>query len=538
MNRRCVVPCVLTFFLAGCSSAKVNLQNTILEEMQEKSGVFEDEDYQKYEELKNTGKLDLDGYVIGSHPKTDTDDSEEVIKTGTIHVTLSHNNHLDVQYYLDEDKTKIVDNECWLNPGDSLYYSYALPINVKTDFYSFDTFKIYSYLPNRTLETRINTCPKDNVVFTVPDEYNGTELSVEPIGKYSSRTLTLNDYFVDVEGISHDARGKWIVNKKVVEEDIAFLSPTVDCNVSYQYDPNQYYVSETRPQFFSNPEGIIHFDVVSPRESTSEFAVKVKEYTTVTFDGSVKGISKVWVNDIEQKLSKNSLIHLRQGDQIKVEVKDKYVAGSNDLFAVDNPKSNEYLFEVPDSNITNMSIIVTSSDSTVFEKPVFVNGSVSVVYADTGIEIADGNIVSKDTRITVKVTPNDGYYISGNKVKEDGTYSQTMKYSELSKNIQNLAKDHAIKKIITIYVDTNDPYGSVKFISNGKEINSSIKLKSEETIKIEYKLEDKNYRIVHKDFINNMINNSSTSREIKISEEMDGTTLKREDYIELIENGD
>ena len=104
--------------------------------------------------------------------------------------------------------------------------------------------------------------------------------------------------------------------------------------------------------------------------------------------------------------------------------------------------------------------------------------------------------------------------------------------------MDDIRKNHAIKKIITLNLATNDSSGKVVFKKGNSILSSPCVLKSGETIKLEFELTDGDYEIEENTGVSkNLFNNKKASAEIKITDEMDGTTIRREDFISLRRKG-
>ena len=230
-------PVMVFLILVGCTPLKTKMVDKFESRMEMKSGIYNDEYYKKYEELKEKNELEADGCYINSHCEDVITETEAVLETeeprGSVHVTLAQNSHLFIEYYLDKDSTQKVVEECWINPGESLYYSYPVTENVKTVLYHFEHFNVFRYDNGRVMDTELKMNLEELIVFTLPEDYDGKELSVEPVGTYDDRTIELTDFYTDSQGIVHEVDGEWIINGKETKDNSVMLKPTVDCKVSY-----------------------------------------------------------------------------------------------------------------------------------------------------------------------------------------------------------------------------------------------------------------------------------------------------------------
>lgn len=267
---------MMLFAMTGCSSA-----NTYLEDqMVKKSGVLENADYQKYEGYVNDGRIDEDGYYAES-----TDESVE--NHAPIHVTFANNNNLKIQYYSDaEHLTPLSQSACYLNPGDSIY---AL-VKIQDDFSS-----MYEFAGFRTFEIDSNGTPKDTdsisingsgmkYTLSISKNYKGSELSVEPIGAYQKRSISLKDYCVDDNGKRTELSGTWLVNDKKYNTDKVEISPVSSYIISYQYDSDKYFYMASEPGCYynNNTDGVVIFKQRDPSDATLDYSVELHEYISVS----------------------------------------------------------------------------------------------------------------------------------------------------------------------------------------------------------------------------------------------------------------
>ena len=110
-----------------------------------------------------------------------------------------------------------------------------------------------------------------------------------------------------------------------------------------------------------------------------------------------------------------------------------------------------------------------------------------------------------------------------------------MKYSDYLLSFEKTDNSHPRKKVCTLTLDTEDKFGKVTYTLNGTSVSGVTEVREEDELIITYQLEDRNY-IIYKDFISAMhdlLTKSpyERSEKIKITPEIDGTTIRREDYI-------
>ena len=107
------------------------------------------------------------------------------------------------------------------------------------------------------------------------------------------------------------------------------------------------------------------------------------------------------------------------------------------------------------------------------------------VYVE-GKKLLDGQFVEPDTEIEFNIKPDEDYYITGKGI-ENNCYQDSMTYSKYLKEIESIVREHSINKFITIYLPSNDSYGSYKYEFNDKEIHSVYnEFKVGDTIKVTF----------------------------------------------------
>lgn len=221
--------------LSGCSNVNENLKTKLEEKMLERSEIFEDQDYLKYQSLERSGKLDDNGIYLGTVEINDEDiDGAELY--GQIHVTFAENSHIRFTYYFDAECTEPIDtSQCYLNPGDCIYVSEPKIIEAYSDKYVFKEFRILKFDSNNQSEPLAAILGNDNLVFEIPADYAGDKLSVLPLGRYEARVLTLDDYYLNVDGDEVEFHGTWWIDSDEFSETTVEIDSTEDYKVIYDY---------------------------------------------------------------------------------------------------------------------------------------------------------------------------------------------------------------------------------------------------------------------------------------------------------------
>lgn len=270
----------LVFLLSGCSAVEsIALRASVPAE-----------DYQEYAALRDSGQLDQDGqYIV---PQLDEAGELEPGESG-IHVTFAKNAYLDIPYYLDPElKQEASEDECTLQPGDCLYYD---PKNIVCDHphtlnYGFDRFAVFEYTGDgkrgKELSWGVENA-EPGVVLRIPEDYEGTELSVVPLGRYENRTLEFSDYYIDGSDQQRELTGTWIVNDEQITKSSMDISITESLYVDYRYDPEEFAFVSSDPASFYHDKGLVRFEVTDALDGVERYCVELRSLEgTFLFDPS------------------------------------------------------------------------------------------------------------------------------------------------------------------------------------------------------------------------------------------------------------
>lgn len=103
--------------------------------------------------------------------------------------------------------------------------------------YEFSKFNIYAY--DADGEKKDATGLTGNIdaglVVQIPIDYDGTELSIVPVGEYHPKEISLRDYYIDDDKTEHDLGGTWMINENEYTDDSVKISPSSSYIISYKY---------------------------------------------------------------------------------------------------------------------------------------------------------------------------------------------------------------------------------------------------------------------------------------------------------------
>lgn len=311
-----VLSVILLLTLTGCTSVDGYLND----KMKQQSGVLENKNYIQYQNYVTEGKLDQEGYYKADENETD-------FISGSIHVTFPSNNNLDIKYYRDANRTNMLDTtNCYLNPGDVVYAAVVISEDISSSLYEFSNFNIYDYGADgsRKLLTDWNSdYTYTGVALNIPYDYSGTELSVEPVGKYQERAISLKDYYLDENEKAYDLTGTWLIDDKEYTGDAVSISPVSSYIISYEYDSDEYFYISSTPEcyYYNNEDGIVIFKQREATDETADYSVELHKYVSISVVSDKD--REISVNGGEkQKVKTNtelSIPHLKYGEYITLE---------------------------------------------------------------------------------------------------------------------------------------------------------------------------------------------------------------------------
>ncbi|MCD8330052.1 MAG: hypothetical protein LUC27_05095 [Lachnospiraceae bacterium] len=249
---------------------------------------MEDADYQQYEEYSQSGVLDEEGYYTGTDD-SDSEKGEEDSAAGTIHVTFAENRSLRISYYTDEDCSDQINTDaCYLNPGDAIYASDTVSVNENSNLYRLSEYRIFAY--DSAGERSLLGVQEDltsNLIYHIPDDYAGTELSIFPVGEYPARQLSMDVYYTNDEGEKTElsGAGMWYINDSECLGDTAEISAVESYIVMFDYDEENYFYVDASPTPFTqdpNSTGFVEFWEADPTEAEVSYEVEVHPYLSLT----------------------------------------------------------------------------------------------------------------------------------------------------------------------------------------------------------------------------------------------------------------
>ena len=570
-----ILPFIL--LMSACSV----IEEKITQVMWEKSGVTDELQYIQYEQMRSAGALDKDG-LYHSKQLEEIQAAESAQADGPIHVSFARNEFMEITYYRDETLTAVLEPyNSRMNPGDTIYASSPVLKDTVNELYHFSEIRLYEIDSNGNILKILNSVHDlPGMVYQIPDDFTGTEISIVPLGEYSNRHINLNAIQVHSDGTeSVLENGVWYVNGKAHGNGEMELNPLNSYRIVYDYTPykdNWYFDSSSPDSYWDKTsDATITFLADPSNIKTTDFIVRLHPYGKMTIsngvgyqnvvDSLLDGAANIFGNksiietqNIIDMLQVNGITQInnfsdtevkidkiRAGDEILLRVPGNLKVISEGLVmpaAVMKDENREYHIMIPDTENMNFNLTVSNrnSDSDGIFHETNVDHGVLEVFSSSGIRYREGSELPADNeRITVVITPDPDYCIYGRNVKNN-VYREEMKYSDYLSSLSSKIADHPIKPGIFVTLDTEDDLGSCVFWSGQEMVSGTVLLREGQDLQFDYLLNDyEKYEIYltaeEKALTADVWSPYNASRFIEVDESLQGKTLRCRDYITLRE---
>ncbi len=362
-KRAAFLALALSLAVTGCSAA---MEKRALE----KSGIYEDEAYQRYQAALEAGEVVPDGEYRG-YASDAAELLEEADKPAEepegVKVTLAENARLSVSLYADQEMTKPVAGDGSVLPGGTaLYARVTVKGEQSGDKYVFDGFRIRAIRADGTVEVTEHRAASDGLVCVVPSD-DTAALSILPLGRYEDRVLTLSAQRLTASGTREAMSGQWLVNGKRVDASRVMIGSAAGYEVRFDYSTvaESYYPDRaaSSPEIAEEAGGVAAFGRQEPKGGAERFSLVFRPYVKLTLtnkeyiwlfrDGIVKSVT---VNgEALEKVDRKTVAlgeRFRVGDKIVIRVKSAYRVAAGDLqvtgpVETDNGRTAEYTVTVP-----------------------------------------------------------------------------------------------------------------------------------------------------------------------------------------------
>jgi hypothetical protein len=151
----------------------------------------------------------------------------------------------------------------------------------------------------------------------------GKEISIVPLGEYTLRSIELNDYFKDNNGVEKSLDGTWNINGEETTNNSANVNPVSPYTVTYKYDSNAYVFVNSKPTCLYNNEvdGIVCFEEFSADQNIGCFSVELhKKSGDQEFDPKKYKVEHANIKYMYQGVVITNPIYIPNGGKISYEV--------------------------------------------------------------------------------------------------------------------------------------------------------------------------------------------------------------------------
>ena len=430
------------YVLSGCSFSDV---------MSKSTGITNDPDYQTWEKLNESGKLDSDGKYTSD----------------AVHVSFASNSFLDVHYFRDQELQKEFENDsAYLFPGDMVYASVS-PKKDSRDLYIFDRLVITEYTSENERGDKLNWLVSGSeTALMVPYDYKGTEVAVEPSGHFGDRVMVLDSYLSDKKD---NSIGKWRIDNDEQSSRQVSLNALNTYDVEYEYDAKNYYFVSSNPACWKqdSEDGRVVFDPSGPKTGTENFKVFLYPYLKAEItveDGIINDIAsatseKIITNKIDDR--KYSVSRLKEDSSLIINASSNKaeVKCSLATMSISDPEEKEsngqkyYQYKVILGDESKFVFIPANYQTE--------HGKLKFIY--NGQEINERAVLNSGNVIRVEAAETeDGYWLPDN--GKEITVNGRETASELS------SFQFYQQKTVTVLLDKPTIGGTVQYFVGDEEL--------------------------------------------------------------------
>lgn len=561
-----------------CLSACGRLDEYVTNEVTKssESEIYGSSEYQQYQQYQADGLLTEDGLFPTPAPieTRDLPDSGR-----TVQITIASNSFLNCVYYTDEEtKAPIVVSELTLSPGDSLFVANVTVNNQISNLYDFSKFRIWSYDQdgNRSNKPYKEVTTRTGLLLTVPEDFTGIGFAIEPLGFYTSRQISASAFYRDNGVRKPFDGGNWEVNN-VPFSGSTEISPVDSYTIVYDYSAykdDYYFVTSTPTCWYSKESNhTVIFREVSSNEQETVFSVEMHPYVTLTVTNSCLNFYANWylvgdngagiiksisINGASYELTSYgqksfNITRLKVGDEITIRVGKEYkITGVGVNVGTAMPLGSnaengyEYKIVVPDTN-NGISIEITERNSNAagtFQGYNLANADITITRSNGNVLRIGEELPGDDDKVTIRITPHTGYYINGYTEDDFSFVKKNIKFSKLEQDIGKILSEHKAIHFLSLTFVFSDEAGTYTYKLDGKPVTDTElhNVRIDQTLKVEFTA-NSGYNITHSWFGAEAVSwawtglggNDSISGSIKITADMDGTTVNRETFGIVVE---
>lgn len=438
--------------LSGCTA----LEKWISDKGLDDSGIKDLPEYMQYQNYQDEYDLDDEGYVVFEAAEDAVPAMAEVSEG--IHITAAENNRLNVRYYCDKSLNDQIDiDNYYVNRNDTIYVS-AANSDESNKLYEFSEIRVFDITPDGKRTELKDVWDSENNLFHIPADYIGSELAIEPLGRYLPCSANLEAYYVDGEE-RHTINCSWEIDGSIYNRTTAELDSAHTHNIIMKFDGDIYYHDPNDPDESVGFESekilsgnTAEFQNVSLTEKECRFLVMLHKYMKCKIFSEKDECKAIRVND-EKEYTSSEIPKLKAGDKIVIDLNDGYKAECIQFkYQSEEPISvgTRYTFIVPEVS-DDIQIYTLKNSDKIYEYigiP-FEHAQMTAQVVSTGYALKSNENIPGSTEVRITIKPDQGYVLkngifNSNVDKETNTYSKEMKYSDYLKIRNQLIKDITI----------------------------------------------------------------------------------------------
>ena len=163
----------------------------------------------------------------------------------------------------------------------------------------------------------------------------------------------------------------------------------------------------------------------------------------------------------------------------------------------------------------------------------------------TSNKVQYGDRIIIETTGSCTITDGDYAHVQAAKdpLNEGYRYILSIRQDVDSDSVDALDEVVTVIRNVTVTFDTKDEHGTCEFSLDGETLSGTVVVKEGEEVELTYTLTDEDYEFAEGTsgiigFFHDRIWSDERTIEFTISRDMDGTTVSREDYIEVVKKGE
>ncbi|MCR4638962.1 hypothetical protein [Ruminococcus sp.] len=445
--------------LSSCSADKFNEKK---EKVLHDYLLSDNKQYEEYLSMKDMYDDDIDesGYYIDN----EINQSDLESRQGELHVSFASNSLLNVKYYSDTEHNSVINEDnCYMNPGDTIYAQIDTTSLVQSNTYEFRGFRMAVFDGEQAI---YNYTYFEGDTVTIPKDIQYKEISIIPDGSYKTRNLTFNAEYKDADGNTLSISPVWIINVGNQSYSTKSDNYSVEANATFrvkaQYDPDEYYLiedeAEPKCETYSDETGIVTFTQYNAQSAIDKYKLVFGKKFRIKIDSisSTKPVT-IWIDGKKYEPDypfKPFEASAKLGAEVRIESEGQItdIGTTKNLFRLTN---NGYVYSV-----------YNESDIFVFDPAAYTYSNGKVSFYDSSHKQ-----ISKKTNLNIGDViyyigqADDGYMFNMGVDERKLTIDSNIEYM-LQNELKFMPKQ-------TIDLPQPDKGGTITYFINGKEVNKN-----------------------------------------------------------------